>query len=725
MKKIFLRAFAVAAAVALSVLPDYPGVLPAGIISASAVNVGLDTVKNSFNINTTPAVFASDRTYTQQSYITVNSDIDISSAADNKITMTKPATLTVAGKGNLTVTDVSFSILGKIDFSGAADAVASALISACEFQAGAEVDFAATANPALLSALNMPGSGKVTVKVGTKTYTYEKGSFVLSTSENITAFSQITALRTKYAAELSTGNSVSVKGTVSARAVEVLFSPRNTDVYVSGAAAGFTDWALTTGLLYFNNGMYAVTPVVDDIYLGISTSITPKLYDVKLYPPTNSRDYAYDPNKGTLSAVTADVLEYQIKGTATWVKLPTKAAANSAVTTALNDDSSDVLLRFLQINAAPYTFRSTAVWVKSGVFVNAPGTGSASGGDTGGGTGGGTDTGGGSSETLTDAQALEDARRLVTGAPDYASYSDAYSESRAHAVVREWYDYWHSRYIRRLEDDGVWASLNYGVYHAPIRGTYSYTRGTEGYLRYYVRLHRGSGYRDVSFEMTIAAERYDGSDDSSSYRDRDTSSSYRDRDTTTSTTSNTVVLTGADGKKYVISREDYESGNYSIPQNVQSAVGTGIATTTKSTLASGSIVTDYRIAGKLVTRVYVKSSQQDKIDTTGDPTTTAVSGTRVKKAASVLTKYYKPTALHIISYDKQGKFPVALESAVKLPTTLGKTGLALYCYDSAKNTLTRVKNSGMKFDSAGYLHFKTEYACELIVTRGLLSKKTS
>ena len=178
-----------------------------------------------------------------------------------------------------------------------------------------------------------------------------------------------------------------------------------------------------------------------------------------------------------------------------------------------------------------------------------------------------------------------------------------------------------------------------------------------------------------------------------------------------------MVVTGEDGKKYIV----YNPANVVGAGGVNTTVGSGVATTTKSTTASGSEVTDLRIGGKIVSRVYVKSSQADAL--AGAVTTTTLTGERIDKAHMMLAKYYRYVPMHVVSYDNQAKFPGALESAIRLPADVGNAGLALYCYDIKANTITRLKNTNMRFDSSGFLHFNTDRAGELIITRGLLEKK--
>jgi hypothetical protein len=157
-----------------------------------------------------------------------------------------------------------------------------------------------------------------------------------------------------------------------------------------------------------------------------------------------------------------------------------------------------------------------------------------------------------------------------------------------------------------------------------------------------------------------------------------------------------------------------------ITRNTDSTTSATGYKASNNKLANGRTAVDFLLNGKVVVRLYLSEAQASYL--TSAKTTVQLAGTRVAKTTNKIKKYYKDTPFHVVSFDRQGKFASAVETAVKIPAEIGKTSLALYNYDAKTNKLTRIKGANLKFDKNGFLHFKTDYAGDIIVSKGKLEK---
>jgi len=100
-----------------------------------------------------------------------------------------------------------------------------------------------------------------------------------------------------------------------------------------------------------------------------------------------------------------------------------------------------------------------------------------------------------------------------------------------------------------------------------------------------------------------------------------------------------------------------------------------------------------------------------------------IKGADVDRVKAHFEKWFT-NKLRVIHFDQQEDFgqPVRIAALIDL-TGMDTASLHFYSYDKATNTYRRIEKPAYWIDKNGYLHFTTEYAGEIIISDGELTKK--
>ncbi len=99
-----------------------------------------------------------------------------------------------------------------------------------------------------------------------------------------------------------------------------------------------------------------------------------------------------------------------------------------------------------------------------------------------------------------------------------------------------------------------------------------------------------------------------------------------------------------------------------------------------------------------------------------------VSGPETERIRGIFERWYK-NQIRVIHFDQPGKWERPVGVAAKLDLAgMDTANLYFYYYDPVTNSYIRIENPEYRIDANGYLHFKTEYAGEIIISDGVLEK---
>jgi len=92
------------------------------------------------------------------------------------------------------------------------------------------------------------------------------------------------------------------------------------------------------------------------------------------------------------------------------------------------------------------------------------------------------------------------------------------------------------------------------------------------------------------------------------------------------------------------------------------------------------------------------------------------------KTANMFKKYFQ-NDLKVVSFEQQGSFGQDVQVKVKLDPNLNTENLKFYAYDEVTNTYKLISSPDYWVDDEGYLRFKTDFAGDIIISDGPLTKK--
>ncbi|MDR1663565.1 MAG: hypothetical protein LBR83_01405 [Clostridiales bacterium] len=105
------------------------------------------------------------------------------------------------------------------------------------------------------------------------------------------------------------------------------------------------------------------------------------------------------------------------------------------------------------------------------------------------------------------------------------------------------------------------------------------------------------------------------------------------------------------------------------------------------------------------------------------PVTGKTTGTEANRIRRIFEKWFS-NKISTIHFDREGKWDAAVKVAAKVDLTDWDTKqLFFYYYNPKLNRYTRIAKPEYWIDANGYLHFKTEYAGDIIISEGELERR--
>jgi hypothetical protein len=99
-----------------------------------------------------------------------------------------------------------------------------------------------------------------------------------------------------------------------------------------------------------------------------------------------------------------------------------------------------------------------------------------------------------------------------------------------------------------------------------------------------------------------------------------------------------------------------------------------------------------------------------------------VKGAAVDATRGHFEKWFR-NKIRVIHFDQAGKWEQPIRVAARVDLEAWDTKrLYFYYYDKQANAYTRIVDPAYWIDSNGYLHFKTEYAGDIIISEGPLER---
>lgn len=129
------------------------------------------------------------------------------------------------------------------------------------------------------------------------------------------------------------------------------------------------------------------------------------------------------------------------------------------------------------------------------------------------------------------------------------------------------------------------------------------------------------------------------------------------------------------------------------------------------------LVIDNTSGGSVQTRLSITPSKATK----SINTLVSLDSANAKTVSNYFNKWFR-NDLFVVSCEQEQSFGMTVKIAAKLPKNFKTSNLAFYSYDIASNSYKRITTPSYSVDSAGYVHFSTSMAGDIVISNGTLSK---